>query len=113
MPTYQYQCADCRDSFEQFQKFSEDPLTECPACSGSVHRVIQNVGIVFKGSGWYITDSRKSSKSDTASAGSPTVDSTKTDTPEAKSAATGDTGKSTDKSTAAPEKAKPAPAPAS
>lgn len=59
MPTYQYQCRDCGHGFEQFQKFSDDPLTECPSCAGTVQRVIQNVGIVFKGTGWYINDSRK------------------------------------------------------
>lgn len=59
MPTYQYQCRDCGHAFETFQKFSDDPLTKCPACNGSIQRVIQNVGVVFKGSGWYITDSRK------------------------------------------------------
>ncbi len=60
MPTYQYECRDCGKSFEQYQKFSEDPLTVCPTCSGTIQRVIQNVGVVFKGSGWYINDSRKS-----------------------------------------------------
>lgn len=59
MPTYQYQCRDCGHAFERFQKFSDDPLTDCPECDGTVQRVIQNVGVVFKGSGWYITDSRK------------------------------------------------------
>ena len=62
MPTYQYACRDCHHQFELFQKFSEDPLTVCPTCEGSVRRVIQNVGVVFKGSGWYINDSRPSSK---------------------------------------------------
>ena len=62
MPTYQYECTNCRNQFEQFQKFSDDPLTDCPSCDGTVRRVIQNVGVVFKGSGWYITDSRGGSK---------------------------------------------------
>jgi putative FmdB family regulatory protein len=61
MPTYQYECRDCSHRFEQYQKFSDDPLTVCPSCGGEVRRVIQNVGVVFKGSGWYINDSRKSS----------------------------------------------------
>jgi putative FmdB family regulatory protein len=75
MPTYHYQCRDCGHSFDQFQKFSEDPLTVCPECEGAVQRVIQNVGVVFKGSGWYITDSRKST--DSSSDGSAKKDSTK------------------------------------
>jgi putative FmdB family regulatory protein len=67
MPTYQYQCRDCGHGFEQFQKFSDDPLTDCPTCEGTVQRVIQNVGVVFKGSGWYINDSRKPSGSNGSS----------------------------------------------
>lgn len=63
MPTYHYRCSTCGHSFDAFQKFSEDPLTDCPECEGQVKRVIQPVGVVFKGSGWYITDSRGSSKS--------------------------------------------------
>lgn len=75
MPTYQYQCRDCGHAFEQFQKFSDDPLTDCPSCEGSVQRVIQNVGVVFKGSGWYITDSRKSSGSNGSSDSKTTAES--------------------------------------
>jgi len=80
MPTYQYQCRDCGHAFEQFQKFSEDPLTDCPACEGSVQRVIQNVGVVFKGSGWYINDSRKSSGSNGSTDSKPASDSSDTAT---------------------------------
>ncbi|CAN5755770.1 zinc ribbon domain-containing protein [soil metagenome] len=60
MPTYHYRCSSCAHEFDQFQKFSEDALTECPECGGLIRRVVQPVGIVFKGSGWYINDSRKS-----------------------------------------------------
>jgi len=73
MPTYTYQCADCGIAFDQFQKFAEDPLTECPSCHGAVKRVIHPVGIVFKGSGWYITDSRTGS-SDVAVPAAPSTD---------------------------------------
>lgn len=59
MPTYVYKCDDCDYTFEARQSFSDDPLTECPTCEmGEVRRVIHNVGVVFKGSGFYITDSR-------------------------------------------------------
>lgn len=58
MPTYHYRCSDCGHSFDFFQKFADDPLTECPECSGPIRRVPQPVGIVFKGSGWYVNDSR-------------------------------------------------------
>ncbi|MDP9364936.1 MAG: FmdB family transcriptional regulator [Chloroflexota bacterium] len=59
MPTYTYRCADCGNQFDAVQRFSDDPLRECPSCGGGVRRVIQPVGVVFKGSGWYITDSRQ------------------------------------------------------
>src|SRR5262245_61902986 len=58
MPTYAYRCDACGHQFEAFQKFSDEPLRECPACGAAVRRVIHPVGVVFKGSGWYITDSR-------------------------------------------------------
>ena len=60
MPTYQYACTECGDQLEMVQKFSDDPLTVCPACSGRLRKVFSPVGIVFKGSGFYRTDSRAS-----------------------------------------------------
>lgn len=60
MPTYHYRCSACNHSFDQFQKFSEETLIECPECSGPIRRVPQAVGILFKGSGWYVNDSRDS-----------------------------------------------------
>jgi putative FmdB family regulatory protein len=60
MPTYVYACDTCGSQFEQFQSFKDEPLRTCPSCASAVRRVFQPVGIVFKGSGWYITDSRKS-----------------------------------------------------
>jgi len=61
MPTYGYKCDECGIYFERFQHFSEDPIKTCPECGGEVHRVIHPVGIVFKGSGFYVTDNRSSS----------------------------------------------------
>lgn len=61
MPLYDYQCDQCGHRFEVRQGIKEDPLTECPACQGVIRRVIHPVGIVFKGSGFYITDSRNKS----------------------------------------------------
>lgn len=58
MPTYHYQCDACRHAFDIFQKFSEDTLRVCPECDGSIRRVIQVTPVVFKGSGWYINDSK-------------------------------------------------------
>lgn len=86
MPTYVYACDSCGSQFEQFQRFQDDPLTVCPCGKeGQVRRVFQPVGIVFKGSGWYVTDSRKgassddSTKPDGAKADSTKTDNTKTD----------------------------------
>jgi putative FmdB family regulatory protein len=61
MPTYAYRCEKCSVEFERFQKFSDKPLTKCPECKGKVRRVPQAAGVVFKGSGWYITDSKSAS----------------------------------------------------
>jgi putative FmdB family regulatory protein len=58
MPTYVYQCDDCGHDFEAVQKFADEPLTVCPECKGRVRRVLQPSPVIFKGSGWYITDSR-------------------------------------------------------
>ena len=58
MPTYQYACTACDHRFEAVQSFTDASLTECPACSGALRKVFSSVGIVFKGSGFYRTDSR-------------------------------------------------------
>ncbi|MER2599970.1 MAG: FmdB family zinc ribbon protein [Caldilineales bacterium] len=58
MPVYEYECESCDLHFEKLQRFSEDPLRICPRCDGPVHRVIQPVGVIFKGSGFYVTDNR-------------------------------------------------------
>ena len=61
MPTYQYSCTDCGEQVEVVQKFSDDSLTVCPHCGGKLRKVFSPVGIVFKGSGFYRTDSRNGS----------------------------------------------------
>ncbi len=63
MPTYAYRGTACAHEFETHQSFSDSPLTECPECGGPVRRVFHAPPLVFKGSGWYITDSRKGSTS--------------------------------------------------
>ena len=75
MPIYVYQCDTCGLTFERRQHMSEPPLMGCPECDGQVHRVIQPVGVVFKGSGFYVTDNR--SKSSTALPGKKEADSEK------------------------------------
>jgi putative FmdB family regulatory protein len=85
VPTYQYSCTECGHFFEAVQSFSDDSLTVCPECSGRLRKVFNAVGVVFKGSGFYRTDSRASSASADAGSGSSGSESTKT---EAKSEAT-------------------------
>jgi len=71
MPTYRYRCSDCGNEFDQYQKFTDEPLTTCPSCDGRIRRVIQPVGVVFKGSGWYVTDSRPSTTTSNGSDNKP------------------------------------------
>ncbi len=61
MPTYQYTCTDCGEPVEAVQKFTDEPLSVCAACGGRLRKVFSPVGIVFKGSGFYRTDSRNGS----------------------------------------------------
>ena len=63
MPTYVYQCSECGIHFERVQHFSEAPIKTCPECNGDVQRVICPVGVIFKGSGWYVKDSAKAKSS--------------------------------------------------
>lgn len=63
MPTYSYQCTQCGDKFDIVQSFSDDALTTCEKCNGKLRKLFNSVGIVFKGSGFYRTDSRNGSSS--------------------------------------------------
>jgi putative FmdB family regulatory protein len=92
MPTYEYRCRDCGEPLEVVQSFTDDPLTVCPACGGELRKVFQAVGIAFKGSGFYKTDSRKAAKSSASSSGSePSGSSDQKSTP---SGSNGDRGSS-------------------
>ncbi|WP_460654634.1 FmdB family zinc ribbon protein [Kribbella endophytica] len=83
MPTYQYQCTDCGEALEVRQSFTDDALTVCPNCQGTLRKVFNAVGVVFKGSGFYRNDSRSSStstisaKSDSSASSSSSSDSSK------------------------------------
>lgn len=66
MPIYEYECQLCGHRFERLQHFSDAPLKVCPDCGGPLQRVIQPVGIVFKGSGFYTTDNRQLPSKETA-----------------------------------------------
>jgi putative FmdB family regulatory protein len=70
VPTYEYACTACAERLEAVQSFTDAPLTECPACGGLLRKVFSPVGVVFKGSGFYKTDSRKPSSSSSSSNGS-------------------------------------------
>lgn len=67
MPTYQYQCTECGENLEAVQKFTDEALTDCPSCAGRLRKVYSAVGVVFKGSGFYRTDSRSASTGGSAS----------------------------------------------
>lgn len=70
MPTYQYRCTNCGRELEVVQKFSDPSLTECPECAGALKKVFNAVGVVFKGSGFYRTDSRSGNSIDAKSSSS-------------------------------------------
>ena len=80
MPTYQYACTECGYSFEQFQSFSEDALTVCPQCDGKLRKLFNAVGVVFKGSGFYRTDSRDKVPAGSSSSASEGSSTTSTET---------------------------------
>lgn len=67
MPTYSYQCTECDDRFDIVQAFTDDALTTCKRCGGRLRKRFNSVGVVFKGSGFYRTDSRESSKKSSSS----------------------------------------------
>ncbi len=88
MPTYEYECQACHQRTEAVQKFTDPPLTVCPLCGGELRKVFSAVGIVFKGSGFYKTDSRgsksaSSESSSSSSEASPSTTKTESTTPAA------------------------------
>jgi putative FmdB family regulatory protein len=68
MPIYEYACATCGHRFDVRQSFSDEPVTDCTKCGALVRRVLHPAGVIFKGSGWYVTDSRKSADASKAKA---------------------------------------------
>ena len=107
MPTYEYYCAECDRTFDIVQSFHDDPLTTCPTCGATVRKVFGSVGIVFKGSGFYKTDSRSGGSSK-----APTGSDTSPSTPSDGSTSSSDSGGSTS-SDAGSSKGSDAPAPKS
>lgn len=104
MPTYAYRCKNCDHSFDIVQSFSDDSLTTCPECAGTLRKIFGNVGVAFKGSGFYRNDSRESgSTQSSASTGSPSGESpdSAASKPAEKSAEGKTSGTSAEKSKAA------------
>ncbi len=95
VPTYQYACTECGHAFEQFQSFNDDALTVCPQCDGRLRKVFNAVGVVFKGSGFYRTDSRSGT-----SASVPAASDSSSSKPAP--AAASDSGSSSSSSSSAP-----------
>lgn len=106
MPTYQYACTSCGHQFEAVQSFSDAALTECPECGSTLRKVYSAVGIVFKGSGFYRTDSRDKTKSGSLTAAQ--KESTSSDSSSSTTSSTSSTS-STSTTSAAPAKAAAAP----
>lgn len=104
MPTYVYECSDCGVKFERLQSYNDPALRDCPECGGHVHRVIQPVGVIFKGSGFYVTDNKgKSStgipagKKEDGATAAPAANSTETKNESPASVATANNTASTTK----------------
>lgn len=101
MPLYEYQCEQCGHRFEVIQKFSDPPVEACPACPGTVRRLLSSPAIQFKGSGWYITDYARKGAGATSGAGAAGADKAaeskpaeaKADAGASAAASSGDTGK--------------------
>lgn len=107
MPTYEYRCADCGSHIEVVQSFKDDPLTTCGLCQGELKKVFHPVGVVFKGSGFYINDSR-SSKAQTTPAQSESSNSDAKSGDTTKTSAESSTGDKGDSKPSSSETAKSA-----
>ncbi len=104
MPTYSYACTECDNRFDAVQAFTEDALTECPQCSGRLRKLFGKVGVVFKGSGFYRTDSRAASNGSSNGEKKATADSSST------SSSSGDSSSTSKSNGDAKSSATPAPA---
>jgi putative FmdB family regulatory protein len=94
MPTYEYQCKECGHLFEAFQAITEEPLKQCPKCNGSIRRLISSgAGLIFKGSGFYITDYKKNSVIPSSQKQSESKETSSSDTKDSKSKGKGNTDK--------------------
>ena len=107
MPTYSYRCKNCGAEFDQYQKFTDNPLTRCPTCrKNMLRRVLQPSAIVFKGSGWYAKDSRSASGASAKAENADKAEQAKAEKPEK---ANGDKPEKGDKTEKVEKAAKPEP----
>ncbi|WRH25526.1 FmdB family transcriptional regulator [Arthrobacter sp. JZ12] len=102
MPTYAYACRDCGHAFDVQQSFSDDSLTVCPECEGLLRKKFNSVGVVFKGSGFYRTDSRSASSSVETGSSSKSSTSSGSDSKASAAASTSGSGSTSKAATAAP-----------
>ncbi|WP_027936385.1 FmdB family zinc ribbon protein [Amycolatopsis sp. ATCC 39116] len=101
MPTYQYACKECGHRFEAVQSFSEASLTECPECTGPLRKLYGAVGVIFKGSGFYRTDSRSSSSSSSSKSSTSSSSSSSSSSSESKSSSASSSSSSSGTTTTA------------
>jgi putative FmdB family regulatory protein len=101
VPTYSYACTACEHRFDTVQKFTDSSLTDCPECSGRLRKLFSSVGIVFKGSGFYRTDSRAGNPAESSSNGKPESKPGSTSDSKSGAASTPSTSSSSDSTPAA------------
>jgi putative FmdB family regulatory protein len=99
MPLYEYECQGCSNRFEVRQRVVDEPVSVCPSCGGPTKRLFHPVGIIFKGSGWYVTDSRKSDSSNASTTSEKSSDSSTSAAKDASSTTSSEKSSSESKST--------------
>jgi putative FmdB family regulatory protein len=102
VPTYSYACTECANRFDAVQAFSDDALTTCPKCSGRLRKLFGSVGVVFKGSGFYRTDSRESAKSSAKSSSNGSSSSSESTTASSSDTSSSTSSNGSSSTTAAP-----------
>jgi putative FmdB family regulatory protein len=104
VPTYSYACTECDNRFDIVQAFSDDALTTCEKCSGRLRKLFGNVGVVFKGSGFYRNDSREAAKSSSSAAADSTSSSSSEGSGSSDSSGSSDKSSSAEKSSSSSDK---------
>jgi putative FmdB family regulatory protein len=102
VPTYSYACTECSNRFDAVQAFSDAALTSCPECNGRLRKLFGNVGVVFKGSGFYRTDSRESAKSSSKSSSNGAAASSESTSSSSSEKSTASNGSSSSSTSSAP-----------